>query len=77
MCFWRCFTAQKSSVGSAGTDADVKALFDSLQVRQEDNHAVLSATLPTEFFRKLVDSPEQVPGLPAPSDQSRKDHKRK
>ena len=75
--FLAMFHSAESSVGSPGTDADVKALFESLQVRQEDKHAVLSATLPTEFFRKLVDSPEQVPGLPAPSDQSRKDDKRK
>ncbi len=73
--FLSMFHSAESSVGSPGSDADVKALFDSLQVRQEDKHAILTATLPTDFFRKLVDSPEQVPSLgPAPQpDQSRKD----
>jgi hypothetical protein len=75
--FLAMFHSAESSVGSPGTDADVKALFDSLQVRQEDKHAILSATLPTDFFRKLVDSPEQVPGLAPPSDQPRKDDKKK
>ena len=39
--FLAMFHSAEASVGSPGTDADVKALFDSLQVRQEDNRAVL------------------------------------
>jgi hypothetical protein len=49
------------SVGSAGNDADVKAVFDSLQVGQEGNHAVLSAILPSGVFRKLGEFPEEMP----------------
>jgi hypothetical protein len=52
--FLDMFHSAEVSVGSPGTDADVKALFDSLQVRQEDSHAVLLATLPTSVFGKLV-----------------------
>jgi hypothetical protein len=62
--FLSTFHSAEASVGSPGTDADVKTLFDSLQARQEGTHAVLSATLPTDVFRKLVDS-EQPPSQPA------------
>jgi hypothetical protein len=55
--FLEMFHSAEVSVGSPGSDADVKALFDSLQVRQEDSHAVLLATLPTSVIRKLVESP--------------------
>jgi hypothetical protein len=66
--FLAMFHSAETSVGSPGSDPDVKAVFDSLQVRQEDSRAVLAATIPTTFFRKLVDSPEQLPALePAPS----------
>jgi hypothetical protein len=60
------FHSAEVSVGSPGGDADVKALFDSLQVRQEANRAVLIATLPTGVFRKLVGSPDQMPAQPDP-----------
>src|ERR1700730_9502612 len=50
------FRSAEVSVGAAGTDADVKALFDSLQVRQEGTHAILSAILPGGVLRKLGES---------------------
>jgi len=61
------FHTAELSVGAPGSDADLKALFESLQVRQENTRAVLSATLPTGIFRKLLESPaeETEPG-PAP-----------
>jgi hypothetical protein len=61
------FHSAELSVGSPGTDADVKTAFDSLQVRQENTRAILSATLPASLFRKLVESPSPAaePG-PAP-----------
>jgi hypothetical protein len=67
--FLSMFHSAEASVGSPGSDADVKVLFDSLQVRQEANRAVLIATLPTGVFRKLVGSSEPMPAQP---DQSRK-----
>jgi len=84
--FLSLFHSAEASVGSPGTDAEVKAVFDSLQVKQEDSRAVLVATLPAEFFRKAVDSPQQMPELiqapakleetpPAPSPA--KSHKKK
>jgi hypothetical protein len=58
--FLSLFQSAEASVGSPGTDADVKALFESLQVKQEDNRAVLLATVPTEVLHKLAESPEQM-----------------
>ena len=70
------FRSAEISVGSPGTDADVKALFDSLQVRQEGNRAVLAAVLPGPVLRKLSESPEQVQdlGTPPASTQPRAPH---
>ena len=59
--FLAVFRSAEVSVGSGGNDADVKAVFDSLHVRQESNRAVLSAILPTGVFRKLGDSSEPIP----------------
>ena len=59
--FLAMFHSAETSVGSPGSDADVKAFFDSLQVRQEDSRAVLVATVPTGVFRKLLESPTQMP----------------
>jgi len=63
------------SVGSSGTDADVKALFDSFHIRQEGARALLSATIPGEVLRKLGESPEQVQDLgtpPAPAQPAKR-----
>ena len=57
--FLTMFRSAEVSVGSAGSDADVKALFESLQVRQEGSRAVLSAVLPGAVLRKLGESSDQ------------------
>lgn len=62
--FLAMFHSAEVSVGSPGTDADLKAMLDSLQVRQEDSRAVLYATLPTSVFRKLVESSSPMQGTP-------------
>lgn len=67
--FLTMFRSAETSVGSTGTDPDIKFLFDSLQVHQDDKHATLLATLPTGVFRKLVDSPDQLPALIAQPEQ--------
>jgi hypothetical protein len=59
--FLAMFRSAEVSVGSPGYDADVNAFFDSLQVRQAGSRAELQATLPTGIFRKLLQSPAQVP----------------
>jgi hypothetical protein len=64
--FLAMFRSAEMSVGSSGTDADVKALFDSFHIRQEGTRALLSATIPGEVLRKLGESPEQVQDLGTP-----------
>ena len=64
--FLAMFRSAELSVGSAGTDADVKALFDSLQVRQEGNRAILAAVLPGPVLRKLSESQEQMQDFATP-----------
>jgi hypothetical protein len=55
------FHSAEVAVGSPGSDADVKAFFDSLMVRQEDHHAVLTATLPAGFLHEVLsDAPAAV-----------------
>jgi hypothetical protein len=50
----------ETSVGTHGTDADVKTFFDSLQIKQEGSRAVLTAAMPYGFLRKMLSgsSPE-------------------
>jgi hypothetical protein len=54
----------ETSVGARGTDPDVKALFDSLKVRQDGDHAVLIAVVPLGFLRKALQDPAETT-LPA------------
>jgi hypothetical protein len=68
--FLAMFHSAEESVGSPGGDADLKLLFDSLHVRQEESRAVLVATVPTGVFRKLVDSSDQLPGVTTPAQQA-------
>ena len=64
--FLGMFRSAEVSVGAPGSDADVKALFDSLKVRQEGNRAVLSAILPGGIFHKLGGSQALTPDPTAP-----------
>jgi hypothetical protein len=58
--------AAETSVGTHGTDADVKALFDSLQIKQQGEHVVLTAAMPFGFLRKMLSG--SAPELAEPSD---------
>ena len=76
--FLAMFHSAEASVGSTGTDADIRSFFDSLQVRQHDNRAVLMAAVPTEIIRKLADSPSQIPalGIPPAPEQPKEEPKK-
>jgi hypothetical protein len=65
--FLAMFRSAEMSVGSAGSDPDIKTVFDSLQVRQDGSRTVLSAILPSGVFRKLGEFPEQMPEPATPS----------
>jgi hypothetical protein len=57
--FLSLFHAAEGSVGAQGTDADVKTFFDSLRVEQSGDRAILTATVPTGFIKKVL---SEVPG---------------
>ena len=52
--FLSIFHAAEGSVGEHGTDADVKAFFDSLKVEQSGGRAILTATVPPGFIQKVL-----------------------
>jgi len=61
----------ETSVGTHGTDADVKALFDSLNIKQEGDRAVLTAAMPYGFLRKMLSgSPPELSDPSAPPAQA-------
>ncbi|MBZ5648074.1 MAG: DUF3352 domain-containing protein [Acidobacteriia bacterium] len=64
------FTGAESSVKPSGSDPDVKAFFDSIQVAQHDDRVILTATLPPGFVKKVLTEPptEQMTApVPAPA----------
>jgi hypothetical protein len=52
--FLSIFHAAEGSVGTQGTDADVKTFFDSLKVEQSGDRAILTATVPPGFILKVL-----------------------
>jgi|SRR5580658_1001018 hypothetical protein len=52
--------AAESSVGTHGTDPDVKAFFDSVQVKQDGDRAILNATVPPGFLHKAIEGPPEA-----------------
>jgi hypothetical protein len=44
----------EGAVGEQGTDSDVKTFFDSLQIKQEGDRAVLNASVPYGFLHKML-----------------------
>lgn len=69
--FLSLFHAAEGSVGAHGTDADVKAFFESLKVAQYGDRAVLTATVPDGFIRKaLAEAPPETIAPAAPATQS-------
>jgi hypothetical protein len=65
--FISLFHAAEGSVGAQGTDADVKAFFESLKVMEVGDRAVLTATVPAGFIRKaLAEVPPETVAPVAP-----------
>jgi hypothetical protein len=61
----------ETSVGTHGTDVDVKALFDSLQIRHDGSRAVITATMPVAFLRKVLSgSPAELSEPAAPAGEA-------
>ena len=52
--FVNLFHAAENSVAAGGSDPDVKAFFDSLQVERRGERSILTAAVPPGFLRKVV-----------------------
>jgi hypothetical protein len=67
--FLSLFHAAEGSVGTHGTDADVKAFFDTLKVEHSGDRAILTATVPPGLIAKiLTEAPaNEAPPPVAPS----------
>lgn len=48
------FRSVQTNLGAQAPDADVKGLFDSLQVTQEGNRTIVTAKIPVGFIRKMA-----------------------
>ena len=66
------FKSLEISIDAGGPDKDVKAAFDSLEVHQDKNEALLTARVPYAFFKKVLsESPvELTPGTQKPPEPS-------
>jgi len=58
--------AAEGSIGTQGTDPDVKIFFDSLKVEPSGNRAVLTATVPPGFIKKILSESPLEPTAPGP-----------
>jgi hypothetical protein len=76
--FLSLFHAAEGSVGAHGADTDVKEFFNSLKVEQSGDRAILTATVPPDFMRKVLTEtstdvspdtavPTPVPHSPSPA----------
>jgi hypothetical protein len=80
--FLSVYRTVAESVGAHGTDADVKAAIDSIQIQQNKNVAVFTATLSQKFLKKLVSEAGAEAAIsdaspsPAPSPQPNKRSRR-
>ena len=66
------FKSLDISMDSGGPDPDVKAAFESLEIHQDKNEAVLTAKVPYAFFKKVLSEPtvELGPETQKPPQQS-------
>lgn len=76
------FKAVETSLHAAGNDPDVKAVFDSLKIQQEKDHAILSASIPSGFLKKflaepmfVLDQQKESPASKKPASKRKHPHK--
>jgi hypothetical protein len=76
--FLSMYRTVAQSVGAHGTDPDVKASIDSIQVQQNKNVAVFTATLSLRFLKKLVsEAQSEAAPLASPSPTALPRHNRR
>jgi hypothetical protein len=65
--FLRLMHAAETTLGAKVPDPDIRALFDSLEIEQQRERAVLSAKVPLGLIRKLLaEAPVEVTPKPPP-----------
>jgi hypothetical protein len=70
------FRSAESTVPAPGTDADIKAFFDSLKIQSQKNRAVLTAAVPVGLIRKLlVETPASIAPEAQPESNSPPENK--
>jgi hypothetical protein len=69
--FLSIFRGLENRMNPGGSDPDVKAFFNSLEVQLYKTRAVLNASVPPAFLRKLFSEPptQQITGAPPPEEQ--------
>jgi hypothetical protein len=79
--FLEMFKSIESSLHPSGNDPDVKAVFNSIKVQQEKDHAILSASIPTGFLQKFfaepmftLDQPKESPESKVPAIKRKRNH---
>jgi hypothetical protein len=68
--FLALYRSISKSVGPRGSDADVKAAFDSIRVEQKGSVAIFTATLSQDFLKKIVSDVQPAGLTSAPSPAS-------
>jgi hypothetical protein len=66
------FRGAGSSVRGEGPDPDVKAFFDSIEIRQEEQSLVVTATLPERAIQKVLAQPPPTLAPPTALPETRK-----
>ena len=70
--FLSLFHTAEGAVGAQGTDADVRVFFDSLKVERSGDRAILTATVPPGFIRKVLsEGPPEPAALSLPEPATR------
>jgi hypothetical protein len=61
--FLDIFHSAEATTSTHGTDPDVQQFFNSLKIEQHSERAVLTATLPSGFIKKVFAEPPPVPDV--------------
>lgn len=67
--FLNLFHSAETSIGTPGPDVDVKAFFESLKIERSGDRAILTATVPPGFIKKVL---TEAPVAQSPTAESTK-----
>src|SRR5882672_479732 len=72
--FLNLFHSAETSIGAQGPDVDVKSFFESLKIERSGDRAILTATVPPGFIKKVLTEAQPEAAAPAetPKEPSKK-----